>query len=66
MVWLYRGVIQNTFMESNVPNEYRLTLRIPIDMRDWLNEVKDQNFTSMNAEIVRSIRERMNSDQVEA
>ena len=40
-------------------DEIRQTVRLPADAVAFLDEVAKGNFTSRNAEIVRSIRERM-------
>lgn len=37
----------------------RITLRVPRQECDYMDRVADENVTSRNAEIVRSIRERM-------
>lgn len=39
--------------------EIRMTVRLPGSAAKFLDEVAKENFTSRNAEIVRSIRERM-------
>lgn len=40
-------------------DEIRMTLRLPKSAADFLDSVAKENYTSRNAEIVRSIRERM-------
>lgn len=40
-------------------DEIRMTVRLPIWAVDFLDAAGKENFTSKNAEIVRSIRERM-------
>jgi hypothetical protein len=40
-------------------DEIRMTLRLPKAAADYLDSVAKENYTSRNAEIVRSIRERM-------
>lgn len=37
----------------------RVMARLPQDIRRWLEQQATQNFSSMNSEIVRSIRARM-------
>ena len=39
--------------------EIRMTVRLPKWATDYLDSVAKENFTSRNAEIVRSIRERV-------
>jgi hypothetical protein len=41
----------------------RIPLRLPRDMKAWIEQEAERNFTSQNAEIVRSIRSRMESEQ---
>lgn len=41
-------------------SEFRITLRMPRDVRAFLTAEAARNLTSQNAEIVRAIRERMN------
>lgn len=41
------------------PNELRMTVRLPLDAVAFLDKFADEDFTSRNAEIVRSIRMRM-------
>jgi hypothetical protein len=43
----------------------RIPLRLPPDMKSWLEQEAERNFTSQNAEIVRAIRSRMDSAQPE-
>jgi hypothetical protein len=40
----------------------RIPLRLPPDMKSWLEQEAERNFTSQNAEIVRAIRSRMESE----
>lgn len=42
-----------------MPDELRMTVRLPSDAVSFLDQVAEVHFTSRNAEIVRSIRERM-------
>ena len=46
-------------MEELLAEEVRMTVRLPKAASDFLDAVSEENFTSRNAEIVRSIRERM-------
>jgi hypothetical protein len=39
-------------------DEARLTIRLPMELKIWLDKVKEEEFSSLNYEIVRSIRER--------
>lgn len=39
--------------------EVRMTVRLPKWAADFLDKVGEENFTSRNAEIVRSVKERM-------
>lgn len=41
-------------------------LRVPLDVKSWLKRQTERAFTSQNAEIVRSIKERMDRERVEA
>jgi hypothetical protein len=41
----------------------RIPLRLPPDMKSWLEQEAERNFTSQNAEIVRAIRSRMEAEQ---
>jgi hypothetical protein len=41
----------------------RMPLRLPPDLKLWLKQEAERNFTSQNAEIVRAIRSRMDSEQ---
>lgn len=36
----------------------QVNFRLPIELRDWLREQKDQNRSSVTSEIVRAIQER--------
>lgn len=40
-------------------HETRITLRLPQPMKDWLTEQKEEEGSSVNFEIIRSIKERM-------
>jgi hypothetical protein len=42
--------------------EVRMTIRLPKSAADFLDKEAKENYTSRNAEIVRSIRERMKND----
>ncbi|WP_319499346.1 hypothetical protein [uncultured Cohaesibacter sp.] len=39
-------------------NEARLSIRLPIELKEWLDQMKENEVSSINYEIVRSIRER--------
>ncbi len=39
--------------------EVRMSVRLPIDVAEFLARMARENFTSRNAEVIRSIRERM-------
>lgn len=39
--------------------EVKMTVRLPVDVADYLREQAKRNFTSRNAEVIRSVRERM-------
>ena len=41
----------------------RITLRMPKDVRDWLTKRAASNMASMNSEIVRVLRERMDAEE---
>jgi|BarGraIncu00222A_1022003.scaffolds.fasta_scaffold350380_1 hypothetical protein len=41
----------------------RVMARLPQEQKLWIEEQAERNFTSQNAEIVRSIRSRMESQQ---
>lgn len=43
-------------------DEIRMTVRLPKSAAEFLDKEARNNFTSRNAEIVRSIRERMKND----
>ena len=38
--------------------EARLSVRIPAELKNWLDTMKEKELSSINYEIVRSIRER--------
>jgi hypothetical protein len=40
-------------------DEARLTIRLPGNLRQWLEHVKEEQGSSINYEIIRSIRDRM-------
>lgn len=40
-------------------DEVRMTVRLPADVAKFLDRMAKENFTSRNAEVIRSIRERM-------
>lgn len=37
----------------------RFTVRVPVDVAKFLDTMAEENFTSRNAEVIRSVRERM-------
>lgn len=39
-------------------------LRLPLDLKDWLKLQSERNGSSQNSEVIRSIRERMEKDQL--
>lgn len=41
----------------------RTMVRLPEEISDWLKAQALNNYTSRNAEIIRSVRERMDSEQ---
>jgi hypothetical protein len=41
----------------------KVLVRIPPDMKSWLEQEAERNWTSQNAEIIRAIRSRMTSEQ---
>jgi hypothetical protein len=41
----------------------KILLRVPNEIKVWLKQESGRNWTSMNAEIIRSIRSRMESQQ---
>jgi hypothetical protein len=41
----------------------QLTTRLPQEIRDWLQHQAQQNFSSINSEIVRAVRARMEAEQ---
>ncbi|WP_034882785.1 hypothetical protein M728_000356 [Ensifer sp. WSM1721] len=43
--------------------EIRKTVRLPVDVAQYLTEQSKWNFTSINAEVVRSVRERMSAEE---
>jgi hypothetical protein len=42
------------------------TIRLPLDVRKWLKRQAQRNTSSSNAEIIRSIRDRMDAERREA
>ncbi len=40
----------------------QLMLRLPVDVKAWVSAQADRNGASMNSEIVRALRERMDRD----
>jgi hypothetical protein len=47
----------------NEPDTVGTMLRIPHDVREWLKATARYNTSSMQAEIIRSIRDRMESER---
>ncbi|WP_448953080.1 Arc family DNA-binding protein [Labrys neptuniae] len=46
--------------------EVRVTLRLPVEASEFLSQMAKELFTSKNAEIVRSIKERMDREVAKA
>ena len=44
----------------------QLQLRLPPDLKSWIEEQAEANAASQNSEIVRAIRERMQRESIEA
>jgi len=42
----------------------RFTVRVPVDVAKFLDTMAEDNFTSRNAEVIRSVRERMRLQEV--
>lgn len=47
-------------------NRFNYTLRLAVELRDWLCAKAKKNDRSMNAEIVRILREQKEADEQEA
>lgn len=47
-------------------NTKQLQLRLPLDVKSWIEGQAEANAASQNSEIVRSIRERMQRESIEA
>lgn len=47
-------------------NRKPLQLRLPPDMKSWIEEQAEANAASQNSEIVRAVRERMQRENIEA
>jgi hypothetical protein len=45
-------------------NQARLTVRLPWKLRRWLEDIKEEQGSSVNYEIIRSIRDRMDRTQI--
>lgn len=43
--------------------QVRMTLRLPLWAAQFLDRMGEENFTSRNAEIIRSVKERMEATQ---
>jgi hypothetical protein len=41
----------------------KVMARIPQDMKSWLEQEAERNWTSQNAEVIRAIRSRMDQEQ---
>ena len=53
-------------MEVEVRTETKqLQLRLPPDLKSWIEEQAEANAASQNSEIVRAIRERMQRESIE-
>jgi len=44
-------------------DEARLTIRLPGHLKDWLDAIKEEEGSSINYEIIRSIRERKDREE---
>jgi|GEM_PF-2767201 len=40
-------------------NEVKMTVRLPVDVAEYLKDQARRNYTTRNAEVIRSVRERM-------
>lgn len=40
-------------------DEVKMTVRLPVDVAEYLKDQARRNFTSRNAEVIRAVRERM-------
>jgi hypothetical protein len=57
----YREI--STMQDTSAPT--RLLIRVPKDAREWLKAKAAHNVSSMAAEVIRSIRDRMDAEQRE-
>lgn len=46
-------------METSIVDVKQLPLRIPADLKAWIEDQAERNGSSQNSEIIRAIRERM-------
>jgi hypothetical protein len=47
----------------NQPQVVKMLIKLPGDVREWLEGQAARNISSMNAEVVRSLRDRMDQDE---
>ncbi|RVE84016.1 DNA-binding protein [Sinorhizobium meliloti] len=40
-------------------DEVKMTVRLPVDVAEYLKDQAKRNYTTRNAEVIRSVRERM-------
>jgi hypothetical protein len=53
-------------MASKFPDQVGFALRMPPDVKTFIEKASARSYASQNAEIVKSIRERMQRDQADA
>ena len=41
----------------------KILLRLPHELKNWIEQKAQENWTSQNAEVIRAIRSRMESEQ---
>jgi hypothetical protein len=49
--------------EITVNEPVKMTLRLPPDIKRWIDREAERNFSSQSSEVVRSVRSRMESEQ---
>ena len=49
----------------NKRNDPQIKLRLPVELKDWIDWQAEKNRSSKSSEIVRSIRERMDRAELE-
>jgi hypothetical protein len=52
--------------KKQLPERVSMMIRFPPDVRSWLERQSARSFATMNAEVVRSVTERMQRDQADA